>query len=230
MDPLCVVGVRVDRRRRVGRERRADVARQGRSVEAVPPRRPADTRRLPSRSEARLGMVRPAAAPRGRSTSQPRPPRPGPAGIEEAPVHPRHPQRGRPARARREPGGPEAPRRHLDPEVHLLRVRVARRAGAAARAPPRCPCGGLARPGVVWFGEPLPREAWRAAEEAATRSDLLLVVGTSAVVYPAAGLVPKAKGAGVRLVEVNVEDIPLSSEADCALRGLAGDILPALVG
>lgn len=96
--------------------------------------------------------------------------------------------------------------------------------------PPRCPCGGLARPGVVWFGEELPADAWRAAEEAATGSELLLVVGTSAVVYPAAGLVPRAKRAGARLIELNAEETPCSSAMDCALRGLAGELLPALVG
>lgn len=55
--------------------------------------------------------------------------------------------------------------------------------------PPRCECGALLRPGVVWFGEPLPPQIWEAAVEAVTAADLVLVIGTSGIVYPAAGLV-----------------------------------------
>jgi len=95
--------------------------------------------------------------------------------------------------------------------------------------PPRCTCGGLLRPGVVWFGEPLPPEAWEEAESAARSAEVLLVVGTSAVVYPAAGLVPLGKAAGARVIEVNPEQTPFSGSVDCSLRGRAGDILPALI-
>ncbi len=95
--------------------------------------------------------------------------------------------------------------------------------------PPRCSCGGLLRPAVVWFGELLPAAVWQAAEQACVEADLMLVVGTSAVVYPAAGLVPLAKTAGARLIEVNVEDTPLSAFIDCTLRGKAGELLPQLI-
>ena len=59
--------------------------------------------------------------------------------------------------------------------------------------PPHCGCGGLLRPGVVWFGEELPPGAWDRAEKAAREADLLFVIGTSALVYPAAGLVRVAR-------------------------------------
>jgi NAD-dependent deacetylase len=95
--------------------------------------------------------------------------------------------------------------------------------------PPRCDCGGTLRPGVVWFGEPLPAAVWQRAEQAAAQGGVFLVVGTSAVVYPAAGLVWLAKSAGARVIEVNLEETPLSSEVDRSLRGRAGEILPQLI-
>jgi NAD-dependent deacetylase len=81
----------------------------------------------------------------------------------------------------------------------------------------------------VWFGESLPRETWLAAEEAARLSQVFLVAGTSAVVYPAAGLVALARQHGAKVIEVNVEETPLSGVVDCSLRGPAGDILPQLL-
>jgi NAD-dependent deacetylase len=95
--------------------------------------------------------------------------------------------------------------------------------------PPRCECGGMLRPGVVWFGEPLPQEAWERAERATEEAEVFLVVGTSAVVYPAAGLVPLAKARGARVIECNMEETPFSSSLDRSLRGRAGEILPALI-
>ncbi len=95
--------------------------------------------------------------------------------------------------------------------------------------PPRCECGGLLRPGVVWFGEPLPPDAWEQAEAAARQAEVFLVVGTSAVVYPAAGLIPLAQSAGARVIEVNPDETPFSSRLDCSLRGPAGELLPALI-
>ncbi len=95
--------------------------------------------------------------------------------------------------------------------------------------PPRCECGSLARPGVVWFGENLPSSVWARAERAATSCDVLVVIGTSAVVYPAAGLVHLAQSAGAKVIEVNVERTPLSGLVDCALTGRAGQILPELL-
>ncbi len=95
--------------------------------------------------------------------------------------------------------------------------------------PPRCPCGGLLRPAVVWFGEPIPPEAWRLAEAAARTADVFLVVGTSAAVYPAAGLAWLAKSAGARVIEVNLDATSLSGAADCSLRGKSGELLPQLI-
>jgi NAD-dependent deacetylase len=89
------------------------------------------------------------------------------------------------------------------------------------------PDGGWLRPDVVWFGESLPREALAAVEAALARCDLLLVVGTSAVVYPAAALVGHAAWAGAVTVEVNVEVTP--AEVDHRLTGPAGVVLPRLV-
>jgi NAD-dependent deacetylase len=98
-----------------------------------------------------------------------------------------------------------------------------------AELPPHCGCGGLARPGVVWFGEPLPPGVWAKAEEAAAQCEVMLVVGTSAVVYPAAGLVPLARRGGARVIEINREPTPVSAACAASLRGLAGEILPALI-
>ena len=97
------------------------------------------------------------------------------------------------------------------------------------KLPPHCRCGGMARPGVVWFGEPLPDGMWMEAEHAAAAAEVLLVVGTSAVVYPAASLVTVARAAKARIIEINVEETPISGEVDCSLRGPAGTILPKLV-
>jgi NAD-dependent deacetylase len=97
------------------------------------------------------------------------------------------------------------------------------------KLPPHCGCGAIARPGVVWFGEPL-GEVWAEAEHAAREAGVLLVVGTSAVVYPAAELAPIAQSAGARVIEINPEQTPLSSHVDLSLRGAAGEILPRLIG
>ncbi len=95
--------------------------------------------------------------------------------------------------------------------------------------PPRCPCGGLLRPGVVWFGESLPADLWEQALEASAQAQLFLVVGTSAVVYPAAGLAEVARQAGARLAVVNPEATPIDSLADWVLRGPSGELLPRLL-
>jgi NAD-dependent deacetylase len=97
------------------------------------------------------------------------------------------------------------------------------------KLPPHCGCGGLARPGVVWFGEPLPEGMMKEAEHAVSSAEVVLVIGTSAVVYPAAGLIPYAKHAGAKVIEINTEDTPYSGMVDCALRGAAGAVLPRLL-
>jgi len=93
--------------------------------------------------------------------------------------------------------------------------------------PPRCSrCGALLRPDVVWFGESLPQEVLEAAWAAATRCRLMLVIGTSAVVQPAASLPLVALRNGARLVEVNPAETPLSEHAHEVLRGPAAELLP----
>jgi NAD-dependent deacetylase len=97
------------------------------------------------------------------------------------------------------------------------------------KLPPHCACGGLARPGVVWFGEPLPDGMMKEAEHAAGSAEVLLVIGTSAVVYPAASLIPFARHSGAKVVEINTDETAASHIVDCALRGAAGEILPQLI-
>jgi len=95
---------------------------------------------------------------------------------------------------------------------------------------PRCSsCGALLRPDVVWFEEMLPGHALAAAEDAARNCDVLLVVGTSAEVYPAAALPRLAADHGAVVVEVNPNPTPLSAFADYVLRGAAGVVLPQLL-
>jgi NAD-dependent deacetylase len=95
--------------------------------------------------------------------------------------------------------------------------------------PPRCECGGVERPGVVWFGESLPGDVWARAQEAAHDADLFLIVGTSAVVYPAAGLADLAKARAARVVEINIAETPVTHRVDASLRGPAAEILPQLL-
>ena len=94
---------------------------------------------------------------------------------------------------------------------------------------PKCNCGGLIRPDVVWFGEYLPEDQFEGGERASVLSDMFFVVGTSAVVYPAAGLVHAAKRAGSFIVEVNIEQTEISSICDESFFGEAGKILPEIV-
>lgn len=96
--------------------------------------------------------------------------------------------------------------------------------------PPRCPtCGNLRRPAVVWFGKHLPADALAAAEAAVHRCELMLVVGTSGVVYPAAGLVLGAHQRGVRVVIINPDPTDLDPVADLCLRERAAQCLPPLL-
>ncbi|MFB3921813.1 MAG: NAD-dependent deacetylase [Terriglobia bacterium] len=95
--------------------------------------------------------------------------------------------------------------------------------------PPRCKCGALMRPGVVWFGEGLPQDEWSRAEEASRHARVFMVIGTSAVVYPAAGLAAIARDAGAKLAVINPESTPVDSYADFVLPGKAGEILPRLL-
>ena len=99
-----------------------------------------------------------------------------------------------------------------------------------AGRPPRCPvCGNLRRPAVVWFGESLPAAALEAAEHGARHCDLMLVIGTSGEVYPAAGLAFTAHQSGARVVVINPEPTPLDVVADLCLQAPAAVCLPALL-
>jgi len=96
---------------------------------------------------------------------------------------------------------------------------------------PHCTaCGGMLRPDVVWFGEALDPGVIGASLDAAGEADLCLVVGTSALVYPAASVPQVALQAGGILIEANLETTPLSPLAAVSLRGEAGKLLPALLG
>jgi len=118
---------------------------------------------------------------------------------------------------RRAPVGPPCPEVRGTPEDGFEQI-------------PHCPaCGSLMRPGVVWFGEMLPREAFARAERIAGECQVMLVVGTSSVIYPAAGLALVASGSGATVVEVNPDSTPLSARADYCLPGPSGELLPVLV-
>jgi NAD-dependent deacetylase len=101
---------------------------------------------------------------------------------------------------------------------------------ASPATPPRCAdCGNLVRPGVVWFGENLPVEAIDAAEAAARRCELMLVVGTSGAVWPAAGLAARARRAGAFVAIVNPQASELDAEAHVLLTGTAATVLPRVL-
>lgn len=97
-------------------------------------------------------------------------------------------------------------------------------------APPACTaCGALVRPGVVWFGESLPAQAWRDATLAAQQCDLLFSIGTSALVYPAAELPRLAIASGATVVQVNPAATPLDTLTHHNLRGAAADVMPQVL-
>jgi NAD-dependent deacetylase len=95
---------------------------------------------------------------------------------------------------------------------------------------PVCPgCGGMLRPGVVWFGEAIPESAMHAAAAAVSGCELFFSIGTSALVWPAAGLADAARQQGASVVEINLDATPLSSRTDYCLTGKSGSILPELI-
>ncbi len=95
--------------------------------------------------------------------------------------------------------------------------------------PPKCEkCGSYLRPDVVWFGESLPVRALEAATHAAQCCEVFFSVGTSSVVYPAAGLTDLALNQGALVVEVNPDSTPLTDRADFVLPGPSGEVLPVL--
>ncbi len=99
-----------------------------------------------------------------------------------------------------------------------------------AGEPPRCPqCGAWLRPAVVWFGEMLDPTALREADAAAEDCDVMLVVGTSGLVYPAAGIPASARRAGAVVLTVNPEPTDLDAVASVCIRGKAAEVLPRLL-
>jgi len=122
----------------------------------------------------------------------------------------------------------------LHGDIWTLRCTACEREHHDARAhieplPPLCSCGGMERPGVVWFGEGLPGAIWDEAVYSAQEADLFLVIGTSALVHPAAGLVYLAKNEGARVVEINTGETAVSATVDLCWRAPAAVALPELL-
>lgn len=95
--------------------------------------------------------------------------------------------------------------------------------------PPKCKCGNILRPDVVWFGEPLPQDVWAEAIRHAQGCDVMIIAGTSLVVSPANQLPVHAKQNGATLIEVNPEKTVMSSDMDLSVRETSANALPHLV-
>ncbi|HYC42519.1 MAG TPA: NAD-dependent deacylase [Noviherbaspirillum sp.] len=99
-----------------------------------------------------------------------------------------------------------------------------------ADIPPVCPhCQGKVRPGVVWFGEALPAQAWTRAAEVLETADVFFCIGTSSLVEPAASLPRDARACGRTVIQINPEVTSHDEIAQYVLRGKAGEVMPALV-
>ena len=94
---------------------------------------------------------------------------------------------------------------------------------------PRCACGGLLRPDVVWFGESIPQDIWHTALAFLKDTDVAIVCGTSGVVWPAASIPEIARHERARTIEINLEATAISQMVDISLRGKAGLLLPRLL-
>lgn len=109
-------------------------------------------------------------------------------------------------------------------------IDVAKLTYDAEAGPPLCPhCGSYVRPDVVWFGEMLPADAIQDATIAARLCDIMLVVGTSGMVTPAATLPQIAQQHGAKVIEVNPDNTPITAIAAVKLSGPSGEVLPQLV-
>ena len=96
--------------------------------------------------------------------------------------------------------------------------------------PPHCPrCGGIIKGDTVMFGEPIPLDVLKTCQDETSKSDCMLLVGTSAFVYPAAGFPQEVKRRGGALIEVDPYETGLTRFCDVSLRGKAGEMLPRLV-
>lgn len=107
--------------------------------------------------------------------------------------------------------------------------RIEEHAEHAHETLPKCTCGGLLRPDVVWFGEQIPSDVWNEALGFLSRADLAMICGTSGVVWPAAAIPGIACERGIGTIEINLELTAVSSIVDVSLVGKAGEILPELV-
>jgi len=142
-------------------------------------------------------------------------------------------------RAAREAGAPEGPPRVLKVHGSLFRARCTACGvedvhdgpvdATSAEALPRCACGGLLRPAVVWFGEVLPPAVIQAAFQAARDAQACLVVGTAGAVYPAAGVAREAQQHGAPLIVVDPGATDYDEDADVRLDAPAGEVLPMLL-
>lgn len=95
--------------------------------------------------------------------------------------------------------------------------------------PPRSQTGALLRPNVVWFGEMLSPDTVLAADRAVQSCDVFMSIGTSSLVYPAAGYIEMARSVGASTIEINLDPTPITASVDLSLIGLAGEILPRIV-
>src|SRR5438552_2383702 len=120
-------------------------------------------------------------------------------------------------------------RQHLESSLHRLCVISENREIPLPILPTCRLCHALLRPHIVWFGESLWEEDLRRCDEALRACDLFLVIGTSGVVYPAAGFASVAKEVGALVIEINLESTPQSNLVDLSLRGRAKDLVPLLL-
>ena len=175
-----------------GGERHSHFSLQRRFLAAVSFRRSGYTRSLPPGSKVRLDLVRRAKA-RGIAKTTPNAGHPG-AGRDGTPreglLHAHHPERGWAARSGWVKERDQTARRHLDARRCLKCCREEVDRGELENLPPYCDCGGMLRPGVVWFGESLPYGALESATAAVQAADVFIVAGTSAQVYPAGRIDP----------------------------------------
>ena len=116
-------------------------------------------------------------------------------------------------------------RRCMECDTHYKTSRV-----DITEIPPRCDCGGILRPNAVLFGEMIPQEALWRSRQVATDCDVMLVIGTSAVVQPAAMLPVVAKESGAKIIEINPESTLLTGEiSDYLIKGPAGDVMNGIL-
>ena len=115
--------------------------------------------------------------------------------------------------------------RCMDCNTHIETRRV-----DISEIPPRCHCGGILRPNAVFFGEMIPHEALWRSRQVATDCDVMLVIGTSAIVHPAAMMPVVAKESGAIVIEINLESTPLTGDiSDYIIKGPAGETMNRII-